>query len=127
MVAARTGHASYRISVRLGIYKDVHASQLKLAEGEAVEGAGIPLAYRRVKPDAPVVERILDHRRNAHGDLEFLTRWSLAAIAEDSWEPASRFVADCCQPWLQYCLDRELPVDVGLALRQGAVDAGIGE
>ena len=37
MVVARTGQASYRISVRLGIYQDVHASQLKLAEGEAVE------------------------------------------------------------------------------------------
>ena len=74
-----------------------------------------------------MVERILDHRRNTHGDLEFLTRWSLAAIAEDSWEPASRFVADCCQPWLQYCLDREVPVDVGLALRQSSVDARVSE
>ena len=67
MVVAKTGQASNRISVRLGIYQHCHTSQLNLAEGEAPEGAGIRVAYRQVKTDAPVVEKILHLRRNAPG------------------------------------------------------------
>ena len=93
-VVARLGQSTYRVQVRLGRVQDVHLDQMKPAVGEALKGPSIPLAYRKGVPRAPVVEAVVAHRTNAAGTVEFLTRWSGATAAEDSWEPTARFAAN---------------------------------
>ena len=117
-VTAQTGAASFEVRVgRTGVTKAVHMDQIKEYLEEEVQGRGFPLRYHRGDPagqrlEPRRVERVLRHRFRRDGALEFLTHWAGTPEHESSWEPVGSFLAGCSQPWLEYCWERNVGVEL---------------
>jgi len=58
------------------------------------------------------VAKVVTHRTNKKGDLEFLVRWEGYDADEDTWVSPSAFLPGYCQPWADYLKQKKLRVDV---------------
>ena len=108
-VLRRTGNLSYEIVVKPNVTQDVHLDQLKPYCEDVLHGTGVELfhyssGYKvlHTQPDEWDVERILRHRRNSQGKLEFLTQWEGADPGETTWEPAGNFVPRYNYKFVEY-------------------------
>ena len=59
-----------------------------------------------------MVDKVLGHRRRPHRGLEFLTHWTGADEDTVAWEPVGSFIHGCPEPWLQYCSEAGLTMDL---------------
>ena len=80
-ILARVGEQSYKILIKPGWSRDVHASQLKVFVEDVVEGKHIDLFHfpttheeMEAETDEWIVENILQHRIGKNNKLEFLTK-----------------------------------------------------
>jgi hypothetical protein len=80
---------------------------------------GQPLAlfhFKQATPELEVdldewgVDKIVAHRHNAAGDLEFQVRW--LGSDEMTWEPVSNFFLQYAVAFIAYCRNKGLHVDV---------------
>ena len=128
IVVQRVGEHSYVIENREGRQIDVHRCHLK----EHVEDvhSGQPLALFHFKQAASeldwaldewVVDKIVGHRLNAAGDLEFQVRW--LGSEEMTWEPIGNFFLQYTPYFIKYCRDKGLHVDVVDYLARHPADA----
>jgi len=113
-VVQRVGEASSQIRTGESVLYDVHRDQLKPCLWDVELGESYPLVFRASdltaqRPQAPVVDRILDHRSIPGRGLEFLTRWLTREQDFVAWEPAGSFLHSCPDPWLAYCHEKGLP------------------
>ena len=127
----RVGEASYQIRTSRSVAYDVHRDQLKPCVWDTELGESYPLVFRAAdmadqRPQAPVVDRVLDHRSVPGRGLEFQTRW----LARDgdfvAWEPASNFLHGCPDPWLAYGQEEGLPLDLHEAMESAARTPDLG-
>ena len=95
-----------------------HAAQLKGWQ-KPLAGPSWPLHYRKLTDDDVPAEqdqwnvaKILRHRRNARGKLDFLVRWEGWGPEGDQWEPAASFLPVVNPIWIKYCSDNKLTVPV---------------
>ena len=109
-VLQQVGERTYTIDMGGGRKRDCHTTQMKMHR-PPVEGPEWPMHYTKGEaveeeeqdPDDFDVEKILRHRRNKKGELEFLVRWEGYGEEEDTWEPPSNFMQRVCAPWVEYC------------------------
>ena len=120
-VVRRTGDLSYQVRVKPEVVQDVHMDQLKPYIGDTLRGSCVHLYHHMtgyqpmaIATDEWDVDKILDHRTNKNGQLEFLTRWEGAE--EETWEPARIFVARYCYEFIKYLKDHTLACDMGEAM-----------
>ena len=69
------------------------------------------------------VSKILDHRpvkRHGVDQMEFLFRWQGYTADHDSWEPAENFLPGYNLPWVRYCLDKKIALDITQLLPVGS-------
>ena len=109
-----------------------HASDLKLYK-EPLLGEPIPLSWTRPLTRAriqPVAEmtypgsKILDHRavkRHCVYKMEFLLRWQGYSADHDSWKPAENFLPGYNLPWVRYCLEKQIALDISELLPVGSL------
>ena len=99
------------------MFYDVHRDQLKPCVWDLELGASFPLVFRAADPadqrtQAPVVDRVLDHRSHPVHGVKFLTHWITRERDFTAWEPAGSFLHSCPDPWLAYCRERGLQLDL---------------
>ena len=80
-------------------------------------GDSYPLVFCAADPadqrsTAPVVDQVLDHRSQPVRGLEFWVHWLGREKIFTAWEPAGSFVNSCPDPWLSYCREKGLHLDV---------------
>ena len=71
--------------------------------------------------DEWVVDKIVAHRRNGAGDLEFHVRW--LGSEELTWEPVGHFFQRYAVDFIAYCREKGLNVDVIDYLARHPADA----
>ena len=127
-VIRRVGEHSYVVETRPGHQIDAHRCQL-MAHVEDIY-SGRPLALFHYKQAAPeldlavdewVVDKIVAHRRNGAGDLEFHVRW--LGSEELTWEPVGHFFQRYAVDFIAYCREKGLNVDVIDYLARHPADA----
>ena len=116
-VVQRTGDASFQIRTDLSVLYDVHRDQLKPCVWDVELGESYPLVFRASDPadqrtTAPVVDRVMDHRKHPTRGLEFLVHWVGKGQDFSAWEPAGSFLNSCPDPWLTYCHRKNLCLDI---------------
>ena len=83
---------------------------------DTLTGVNLPLFYHKGRQmgksteGQEIVHKILDHRPNSQGQLEFHTLWE--GTGEDTWEPAENFIDGVCEPWIKYCKDHGLIIRI---------------
>ena len=113
----RTGNSSYTVEFEGGV-QEVHLDDLKEYLVEEFKEEGVDLWYSRnpnVTPrdeeiEVGVVEKIVGHRRNENGRLEFLVKWVGFDSTQNTWEhPGNLFKC----PWglMTYCGENSLVLD----------------
>ena len=108
-VMERVSTHGYKIQVRPGVLRDVHADQLKPCTVDLEMGNAVPLYYFKTATQEREMEEIKGHRwRN--GRQEFLTKWSGEASGVETWEPADTFVPEANAVFLRYAEARRLPM-----------------
>ena len=86
-------------------------------------GASVPLYWSKTlcktkQPDPSMpylVHKIWDHklvRKNGVNKLYFLVNWQDYSEKNDTWEPAENSVPGYNLPWVRYCIDKKVAVDV---------------
>ena len=61
------------------------------------------------------VEKILDHMvvcRNNTDKLCFLVKWEHYSQEHSTWEPAGNFLPGYNLPWVRYCIDKNIAMDI---------------
>ena len=116
-VAQRVGENSYQVAFERGALMDVHRDQLKPCRWDVELGESYPLVFRNTDPTAQlgastVVDKVLGHRYHPQRGLEFLTHWKGAHEEARAWESAASFFHGCPEPWLHYCSEAGLSVDL---------------
>jgi hypothetical protein len=116
-VVQRVGEASFQIRTDQSVLYDVHRDQLKPCVWDMELGDSYPLVFRvsdptDQRPVTPVVDCVLDHRPHPIHGFEFLTRWATGGTDFLAWEPAGSFVRGCPDPWLAYCQEKGLTLDL---------------
>ena len=116
-IAERVGDQSYRVTTDKGTVTDVHRDQLKPCVWDVELGESYPLVFRKSDPTAQlgastVVDEVLGHRKHPQRGLEFLTHWTGAHEEARAWESAASFLQGCPEPWLQYCSDVGIHLDL---------------
>ena len=117
-VAERRSEHSYVVEIQEGRMQEAHRSQLKpYTEGDAELGSPVKLFhFKQARSDPPTgidewnVEKVLTHRRNTSGDLEFKVQWE--GSAELTWEPLHHFFHRYSQPIVDYFHNKRLKEDV---------------
>ena len=108
---------SYVIEIKPGQTTNAHRSMLKpyVVENEGEET--IPMFYHRRTvpfpesgPDMWRTERILDHRLNRDGIMEFLTKWQ--GFDETTWEPIGHFFHEYSADLIAYCQEKNLGLNI---------------
>lgn len=119
IVKAREGERSYLIEVKEGVTIKAHRSFLKKCLNQTFQGQPIPLFYHKrtvIDPEAQVdewiVEKILRHRINKKGEVEFLTQWKGFDATAATWEPVGNFIHRFNTDFLEYCQNKGIPIDV---------------
>ena len=129
-IVQRVGEHSYVVRTREGHQIDVHRCHLK--EHVEDEYSGRPLALFHFKQAAPeldmaldewTVDKILAHRVNKAGDLEFQVRW--LGSEQLTWEPIGNFFLQYTPYFIKYCRDKGLHVDVVDYLARHPADAAL--
>ena len=120
-VVQRVGEASYQIRTDRSVLYDVHRDQLKPCVWDVDLGASYPLVFRMADragqhTQAPVVDRILEHRSHPVHGLEFLAHWIGREHGFMAWEPAGSFLHGCPDPWLFYCHAKGLVLDLPMVV-----------
>ena len=108
---------SFQIRTDQSVLYDVHRDQLKPCMWDVDLGESYPLVFRATDPapqrtTAPVVDRILGHRQHPVHGLEFLAHWVGRGQDFEAWEPAGSFLNGCPDPWLSYCHEKGLTLDL---------------
>ena len=70
----------------------------------------------RPENDRPNVDKVLDHRPHPVHGLEFLVHWTGRDQDFLAWEPAGGFLGGCPDPWLGYCYEKGLVLDLPRAV-----------
>ena len=119
VVVAREGNRSYLVQIREGVTIKAHLSFLKPCTTKIFQGTPVPLFYHQrtvVDPEAQVdewiVDKILRHRINKQGNIEFLTTWKGYEIKDATWEPVKNFIHRYNSDFLQYCQNKNLTVNI---------------
>lgn len=116
-VVQRVGEASFQIRTDRSVLYDVHRDQLKPCVWDTDFGESYPLVFRASdssdqQPATPVVDQVLGHRPHPVHGYEFLTHWTGRGQDFEAWEPAGSFLHGCPDPWLAYCHDKGLALDL---------------
>ena len=118
-IVAREGSQSYLIQIREGVTIKAHQSFLKPCLSKYFLGKPIPLYYHQrtvIDPEAQVdewiVDRILKHRVDRAGNVEFLTTWKGYDESAATWEPVRNFIHRYNSDFLQYCQNKNLPINI---------------
>ena len=115
----RTGEHSYVIQMDEKRRQNAHRSQLKeYHHDEATLGPPIKLYhFKQSRGEAEnsrihecVIEKVVTHRRNEEGELEFLVQWE--GSPERTWEPLQNFFIQYSQPLVSYFAMKGLKEDV---------------
>ena len=127
-VIHRAGEHSYVIETRPGHQIDAHRCQLKEHAEDIYSGKPLALFhYRQAAPeldlavDEWIVDKIVAHRLNSAGDLEFRVRW--LGSEELTWEPIGNFFQRYAVDFIAYCREKALNVDVIDYLARHPADA----
>ena len=117
-VLQQVGGHTYLVQVTPTTTRSVHTSQLK-THHEDFLGRSWPLHYTAKEDniaDATLgdynVEKIVAHEVSKKGELKFLVRWKGYQSDEDSWEPPEAFLPQYCQPWVDYCKQHRLRIEL---------------
>ena len=109
---------SYQVLVKPGKIQDVHADQLKPYVQDVLSGRKTDLFFHTTgyKPlatevDEYDVKKILAHRENADGKLEFLTWWEGCPKEQATWEPPISFLTRYCEDFPLYLLQHGIAMD----------------
>ena len=112
-IMSRVGEHSYKIRMGNDILKDTPAIFLKRYEPDIFSTQPTELHYHRrtvidweATPQEAIVEKILDHRRNAKGEYMFLTQWQGYDIHDATWEPVSSFIHRYNAEMARYCQEK---------------------
>ena len=117
-VLERRGESSYNVQVKPNGSMEVHASDLKPSSEDDPAGQKIAdflflptVQPQDTTPDEWNVDKIVKHRMNKRGRLEFLTQWENAK-GEDTWEPVDSFVHGFNAQLFKYCPLKGLKLDL---------------
>ena len=69
------------------------------------------------------VEKVITHRRDDHGELEFLVQWE--GSPERTWEPLHHFFHRYAQPLVEYFVDKNIKEDVMAHLARHPAEAHV--
>ena len=126
IVKEREGDQSYRVEVKPGFVIGAPRRFLKPWAEDFLEENPLPLFFHQrtpldpdATPDEWEVERIDGHRFRG-GKLQFLTRWTGWSEEERTWEPVGSFVHRYAAPFVKYCKENGLRIDVTEHLRTDA-------
>lgn len=128
VIQKRIGNNSYIVSIDDNKTQEAHISDLKIYH-EALLGESVPLYYskqytiRPTKKDNTLydVERIVEHNTKpcsitGLNKLYFRVRWKGFGEKDDTWEPAESFLPGYNVPWVRYCRDKGIALDIIQAL-----------
>ena len=122
-IISRKGEFSYEIQME-NDRMDAHRTFLKEYTDDTTNGNPVQLYYHKrtvrddeAKPGECIVDRILNHRTNAQGKLEFLTLWQGETMEEATWEPPNSFFHRYGVDLIKYCKSKGIPLDVTIYLQ----------
>jgi hypothetical protein len=116
-IVSRIGEMSYEVEIKPGHVISLHRSQMKQHFDD--EFAGEKLEMFHFQPtkeefdsgvDEWEVERILRHRVNKFGKLEFLVKWK--GYDDITWEPLMNFIHRYSKDWKEYVAQKNLKFDL---------------
>jgi hypothetical protein len=117
VVRQRVGEHSYMVEVAEGRTIPVHRCHLKPHVQDELLGKPVKLfQYRQAVPEVDLapdewfVDKIINHRRDANGDWEFLVKWQDSE--QSTWEPLSHFFHTYADHFIKYCHEKRLRPDV---------------
>ena len=117
-IVERQGNQSYKVLIRPGKLREVHASQMKPYVEDHMHGTRIDLFHylptsldKDLESDEWNVEAILRHRKRKDGRYEFLTKWE-GYPGQDTWEPLENFISQYNQKWHEYCGKKHIFPDI---------------
>ena len=116
-VKGRVGENSYQIEVKPGRIIPVHRSQMKEHWDDPTAGEKLSLFHFSPEvedfetgPEEWEVEKILKHRMNPRGKLEFLVKWK--DWPEKTWEPVMHFIHRYSRDWRDYVVAHKLRFNI---------------
>ena len=116
LVTAREGEHSYAVEIKPGFVIKAHRSALKPYVPDEFSGAPIQLFFHKRTPEnlegAPdewIVEKILGHFEK-DGKLFFNVKWE--GWEDPTPEPVGNFIHRYSAPWVRYCREHGVHVDV---------------
>ena len=118
-VLRQVGEHSYEVQVSPSDTRVCHVNQLKVHFEDAL-GKAWPLYYTRdtqvddgaVGVDDYNVEKIVSHRVDAFGEIEFLVKWEGYPPENNTWQRPKDFLPQYCRPWAEYCRKKNITVDI---------------
>lgn len=116
-IKSRQGEHSYLVEVKPGRVIPVHRSQMKEHVENEFSGDQLRLFHFSPEaedfntgPDEWEVEKILAHRTNKKGKLEFLVKWK--DWPDKEWEPMSNFIHRYSKDWRDYVVAKKLRFNI---------------
>ena len=104
----------YRVETPHGpedLHMDSFKTYLAPATGKAIPCWYYKPAERLPERDTDVIEKILKHRMK-NGRHEWLVRWEGHDAKNNTWEPASSFVGQVQQDWVNWNKEKRIQVDL---------------
>jgi hypothetical protein len=130
-VTRQIGETSYEVEVSSGKFTTLHVSQLKPHWDNEFSEEKLELFHftpSKEEFDSTLdeweVEKVIRHRVNARGKLEFLVQWK--GFKEHTWEPLMNFIQRYNLDWREYVTKSKLKFDLGdymLEHEKGGVSA----
>ena len=113
LITAKIGEMSYEIEIKPNHRVSLHRSQLKPHFEDEFAAEKLQLHHFSPQstdfdsaPDEWEVEKIITHRKDSSGRLEFLTMWK--DCSDVTWEPLMQFIHRYSSGWRDYVLSKGL-------------------